>query len=133
MLVYKCMNFIYHILNLFLSNFLPLIIAIASIVEILAAVILGCIIFERRWVIGTFMNYIVKKLLVIINRTHFDSCANKICNIYNILQYSIIFYNKYMNLYRNKFTSHIIFYNFLLFPTIFHLLLQYSILFYTIL
>jgi hypothetical protein len=92
-----------------------------------------CIIFEGWWVIGTFMNYIVKELLVVINRIHFDSYPNKICNVYNILQYSIIFYNKYMKLYRNKITSHIISYYSLQFFTFFYTILQFSTIFYNIL
>jgi hypothetical protein len=57
--------------------------------------------------VATFTNYIAKELLAVITRSHFDSYANKICNVCNILQYSIIFYKKYMNLYINKSTSHI--------------------------
>jgi hypothetical protein len=140
-----CINFIYLSLNLFLSNFHLLIISFGSIVEILAAIILGCIIFKGRWVIGTFTNYIMKELLVVINRTHFDSYANKICNVYNILIYSIIFYYSlqvftffytilhYSTIFYNILKISIISYNSLLFPTIFHLLLNilhYSTIFY---
>jgi hypothetical protein len=111
MLVYICTNSIYLGFNIFLSNFYLLSIAIASIVEILAAVICGCIIFKGRWVLGTFTNYIVKELLVVITglilipvRTkyilHYEYNNNNkinqvrvyICNLYNFLQCLHFFY-----------------------------------------